>query len=98
MPEQKYLHINLCYQFAEGKGLNFESQKIKSMTFMWERSYNTTVKRGCFFSLFKEFACLEEFLSDFWPFGLSEEGKNKIERELQIAKDYDIYLRGEGKA
>ena len=87
-----YLYIDTCYHFAEYKGLNEASSEIKMMKFTWERSYDTTVKRGYFLRLFTECGYINEYLETHWPYGKTGKGQLEMKRMLRIATEYDAYL------
>jgi predicted HNH restriction endonuclease len=90
--KKDYLYIDTCYQFAKQKGLDEASSKIRTMKFIWDRSYNTTAKRGYFLRLFNDYEYINEYLEKYWPFGKTRKGQLEISRMLRIANEYDAYL------
>jgi len=64
----------------------------------WDRSYNSSVRRGRIIRLFQAKGIFEKFQEKYWPFSLTQRGIGRVQRYLRIADEYDQFLEGHGNA
>ncbi len=94
-PTDKYrFPLKEAYAFAEQHGLGSEAETIRQMEIEWDRSYNSTVRRGKLIQLFKSKQLLDEFIRVIWKNGLTRGGERELRACPRIADEYEAFLRG----
>jgi len=83
-----------AYRFASEKGQESQATEIKEMEIEWDRSYNSSVRRGRLIRLFESNGLLPEFIERYWPYGATSLGESERRRCLRISDDYDNFLSG----
>lgn len=87
--EKERFPLTEAYSFAEAHGLSDEIARIKAMPTKSEKSYNSTVRRGCVIVLFEREGLLHDFCTQVWPRGRTQEGAKEIEHCHKVKRDFD---------
>lgn len=90
----KTFPIREAYVFAAANSLANEAAKIREMEIEWDRSYNTSVRRGFLLREFERRNLLSKFIAESWPLGDSPQGAAERRRYLRLADEYDAFLKG----
>ncbi len=90
--EWQALPLREAYQFGNEHGLEREVSAIRDMEIEWDRSYTSSLRRGCIVQLFKEKGVLETFKETCWKNGSTPDGERLIRRYLKIKQQYDDFL------
>lgn len=93
--KSKALPLREAYKFAEQHGLVSEVTAIKDMDIEWERSYDTSVRRGRIIELFESRNLLSQFIDQIWQFGNTASGESLKRRYIRIWHDYKLFEAGE---
>jgi hypothetical protein len=91
---EKTLSLTAAYPFGNAMGLESEVAKIRNMAIEWDRSYTSSVRRGCIVELFERHGIFGEFKEKYWPFGDTSQGAKKRQRYLDIKGEYEKFLEG----
>jgi hypothetical protein len=84
-----------AYEFAKQNGMTEEADAIREMDIEWDRSYDSSVRRGKMIELFEQRGLLSKFIGEKWPLGQTPHGASKLRRSRKIWQDYEAYLRGD---
>lgn len=88
------LPLKEAYSFGAHHNLNAEISAIREMEIEWERSYDSTVRRGFIVELFERHSLLNEFIANVWPYGASPKGQTLLRRYERIRKQYEDFTVG----
>ncbi|HTQ40643.1 MAG TPA: endonuclease NucS domain-containing protein [Pirellulales bacterium] len=92
--EPKVFPLLRAYDFAEQHGMSQDAEDIREMEIEWDRSYDSSVRRGRMIELFEKRGLLPQFIDEKWPLGRSPQGESKIRQSTKIWRDYVAYLSG----
>lgn len=93
--EVKNIPLLDAYTFAKSKGLTEKVAEIRGMEIEWDKSYNSSVRKGFIIRLLKDNNFLDEFIENHWPTGKTLIGEKRIRRVLGIAAEYEDFLSGD---
>jgi hypothetical protein len=71
---RKVLPLREAYPFGEQQGMKSELDAIRDMAIKWDRSYTSSVRRGCAIALFQQKGVFETFKETHWPEGNADKG------------------------
>jgi len=86
-----------AYPFGERHGLSREVEEVRQMEIEWDSCYTSSVRRGYVIELFKAKGLLDAFLREYWPKGLTDEGKANLRFWCKVKRRYEDFLAGRGQ-
>ena len=92
--QTKTLSLKEAYVFGAEHGLEREISEIRNMEIEWDKSYDSSLRRGYIVELFEKNGIFEEFKANCWANGNTHGGEVKRRRYLRIKKQYEDFLAG----
>ncbi|MFZ1933263.1 MAG: hypothetical protein WAU84_05920 [Thermoguttaceae bacterium] len=78
------LSLRAAYEFGDAHGLRADVDEIRDMEIEWDKTYTSSLRRGYIAELFEKHGLLEQFKTQHWPVGNTDEGRAQLRRFKRI--------------
>ncbi|MEK7764100.1 MAG: endonuclease NucS domain-containing protein [Nitrospirota bacterium] len=94
--QTRALSLKLAYRFAADHGLEQETDAIRNMAIDWTLKTTSSVRRGYIVDLFRRRGVFDAFRDQYWAYGKTPSGEQKIKWYLGLKIRFEDYLGGRG--